>query len=84
MENEPFGGVIGRSYRTSTPWLSSERVAPHGAPNVVIVVLDDVGFGHLGCYGSTIDTPRIDALAAAGRRYNNFHTTAMCSPTRMR
>lgn len=82
MESEPFGGVIGRSYRTSTSWLSSERVAPHGAPNVVIVVLDDVGFGHLGCYGSTIETPRIDALAAAGRRYSNFHTTAMCSPTR--
>jgi len=55
---------------------------PAGAPNVALVVLDDVGFAHLGCYGSTIETPRLDALAAAGRRFNNFHTTAMCSPTR--
>jgi arylsulfatase A-like enzyme len=79
---DDFRGVIGTSYRTSTAWLSPAAKPPPGAPNVVLVVLDDVGFAHLGCYGSTIDTPRIDALAAAGRRYNNFHTTAMCSPTR--
>ncbi|MDO8300794.1 arylsulfatase [Lacisediminimonas sp.] len=82
MSQEEFGGVIGRSYQSSQPWIVPEPSAPPGAPNVVIIVLDDVGFGHLGCYGSTIETPRIDALAAAGRRYNNFHTTAMCSPTR--
>ncbi len=81
-QNEYFKGVIERSYRTSTPWIEPERKTPKDAPNVVIVVLDDVGFAHLGCYGSTIETPRIDALAATGRRYNNFHTTAMCSPTR--
>lgn len=82
MDSEPFGGVIERSYRDSTPWIVPAVAAPRGAPNVMIVVLDDVGFGHLGCYGSAIETPRLDALAAAGRRYNNFHTTAMCSPTR--
>lgn len=51
-------------------------------PNVVYIVLDDVGFGHLGCYGSTIRTPQLDQLAANGIRYSNFHTTPMCSPTR--
>jgi len=51
-------------------------------PNIVFVVLDDVGFSDLGCYGSEIPTPRIDQLAAEGLRYNNFHVTAMCSPTR--
>ena len=56
--------------------------APPGAPNVVVVVLDDTGFAHLGCFGSDIDTPHIDRLAANGLRYTNFHTTALCSPTR--
>ncbi len=58
-----------------------DRPAKH-APNVLLIVLDDVGFAHLGCYGSTIATPNIDRLAAGGLRYTNFHTTAMCSPTR--
>ncbi len=48
----------------------------------MFVVLDDVGFAHLGCYGSDIETPTMDRLAANGLRYTNFHTTAMCSPTR--
>jgi arylsulfatase A-like enzyme len=51
-------------------------------PNVVVVVLDDLGFGQLGCYGADISTPSIDAIAGAGLRYNRFHVTAMCSPTR--
>lgn len=55
---------------------------PTGGPNVVVVLLDDLGFAQLGCYGSDISTPNIDALAAGGLRYNNFHTTALCSPTR--
>src|SRR5215467_14552844 len=55
---------------------------PAAAPNIVFIVLDDVGFSDLGCYGSEIDTPRMDELAAGGLRYNNFHVTAMCSPTR--
>ena len=55
---------------------------PAAVPNIVFIVLDDVGFSDLGCYGSEIDTPRMDGLAAGGLRYNNFHVTAMCSPTR--
>jgi arylsulfatase A-like enzyme len=51
-------------------------------PNVVVIVLDDVGFGQIGCYGSSINTPHMDALAAGGIRYSSFHTTSLCSPTR--
>jgi arylsulfatase A-like enzyme len=81
--SEPaFGGVIGRDFRDSTPWWPEPTRAPAGAPNVVFLVLDDVGFADLGCYGSEIETPSIDRLAAGGLRYANFHTTAMCSPTR--
>jgi arylsulfatase A-like enzyme len=77
-----FRGTIGRTYRDSTPhWAESPKPAP-GAPDVVFIVLDDVGFSDLGCYGAEIATPTMDALAAAGLRYNNFHVTAMCSPTR--
>ncbi len=57
------------------------RPAP-GAPNVVLIVLDDLGFGQLGCFGSGISTPSIDRLAANGLRYNHFHVTSLCSPTR--
>ena len=53
-----------------------------GAPNVLVVVLDDLGFAHLGCYGSDIDTPNLDRIAARGVKFTNFHTTAICSPTR--
>lgn len=55
---------------------------PAGAPNVLLLVLDDVGFAQLGCFGSDIDTPVLDRLAAGGLRYTNFHTTSLCSPTR--
>lgn len=58
------------------------RQPPDGVPNVLVVVLDDVGFAHLGCYGSSIETPNIDRLAQRGLRYSNFHTTALCSPSR--
>lgn len=64
---------------------TSARATPPfraGAPNVVVVVLDDTGFAQLGCYGSDIDTPSIDGLASTGVRLTNFHTTAVCSPTR--
>ena len=58
------------------------RPKPKGRPHVLAIVLDDTGFGHLGCFGSTISTPNIDRLAAEGLRYSRFHVTAMCSPTR--
>lgn len=75
-------GAIGRTYQDSKAWFEPVTLPPKGSPNVIVIVLDDVGFAHLGCYGSTIETPHIDALAAGGRRYTGFHTTAMCSPTR--
>jgi arylsulfatase A-like enzyme len=78
---EDFQGVIGRTYADSQPWWPPTKYKPD-APNVVMVVLDDTGFAHLGCYGSTIETPNIDALASGGLRYTGFHTTALCSPTR--
>lgn len=78
----PWPGTIGRTYDLSEPWLEPRARPQDGAPNILLIVLDDVGFAHLGCYGSTIQTPHIDRLSAAGRRYTNFHTTAMCSPTR--
>jgi arylsulfatase len=77
-----FHGRIGRDWRDSEPWWPPETTAPPAAPNVVLVVLDDVGFAQLGCYGSPIDTPVIDGLAASGVRLANFHTTALCSPSR--
>jgi len=77
-----FGGRIGRDWRDSEPWWPPEPTPPEGAPNVVLIVLDDVGFGQLGCYGSAIHTPVIDQLAGDGVRLVNFHTTALCSPTR--
>ena len=77
-----FPGVIGRTYDQSKPAWPEPIRAKEGAPNVLFIVLDDTGFGHLGCYGSPIKTPNIDKLAAEGLRYNNMHTTALCSPTR--
>lgn len=80
--SEPgFAGRIGRTIAESEPHWPDGR-APKGAPNVVLVVLDDTGFAHLGCYGSSIETPNIDRLAADGLRYSGFHTTALCSSSR--
>jgi arylsulfatase len=82
VEPDEFQGTIGRDWRDSEPWWPDPERAPAGSPNVVLVVLDDVGFAQLGCYGSDIDTPTFDRLAANGLRYTGFHTTALCSPTR--
>jgi arylsulfatase A-like enzyme len=82
MTEQPFGGRIGRTWRESEPWWPPEPVSPAAAPNVVVVVLDDVGFAQLGCYGSEVETPNLDGLAAGGVQFANFHTTALCSPTR--
>ncbi len=73
---------VGVTASESTPAWDPPKRAPDGAPNVVVIVLDDTGFAHLRCFGSDIDTPNIDRLAAGGLRYTNFHTTALCSPTR--
>jgi arylsulfatase A-like enzyme len=77
-----FTGVVGRTHDVSEPAWPEPPRAIAGAPNVLFIVLDDTGFGHLGCYGSPINTPNMDALAEGGVRYNNMHTTALCSPTR--
>jgi arylsulfatase len=82
MEMGEFQGRIGRYHDASEPWWPPFRRAPEGSPNVLLVVLDDVGFAQLGCFGSDIDTPTFDRLAEGGLRYANFHTTALCSPTR--
>ncbi|MCY3603533.1 MAG: arylsulfatase [Chloroflexi bacterium] len=83
MSSEPyFQGHIGRYTSESTPWWPEPPKPAPGSPNVVFIMLDDVGFGHLGCYGSSIDTPSMDRLAANGIRYRNFHTTTICSPSR--
>ena len=81
-ETDRFEGRIGRTWRDSEPWWPVPATPTAGAPNVVMIVLDDVGFADLGCYGSEIATPRVDSLAAEGLRYSNFHVTSMCSPTR--
>ncbi|HEY7072218.1 MAG TPA: sulfatase-like hydrolase/transferase, partial [Acidimicrobiales bacterium] len=82
MEQGEFRGTIGRYHWESEAHWPPEPAPPPGAPNVLIVVLDDVGFAQLGCFGSDIATPTIDGLAASGLRYANFHTTGLCSPTR--
>ncbi len=77
-----FDGIIGRTVAESTPSWPSPKRPPAGAPNVVVVLIDDLGFSHFGCFGSTLATPRIDELASRGVRYTNFHVTPLCSPTR--
>ena len=79
---QAFPGVIGRTFDVSKPAWPAPNRAREGAPNVLFIILDDTGFGHLGCYGSPIATPNLDALAADGLRYSNMHTTALCSPSR--
>ncbi len=84
MVAKPFKGTINVDIRDSEPdWTPFEPpVAPYGAPNVLYIVLDDVGFSAMSCYGGPIETPNIDRIAAAGVRYTQWHTTALCSPTR--
>lgn len=78
-----FDGQIGRTVADSSPAQLPKLVtAPDGAPNVVIILLDDVGFGQFGTFGGAIPTPELDRLSAEGLRYNRFHTTSICSPTR--
>ncbi len=77
-----FTGIIGRTFDQSEPAWPEPNRAREGAPNVLFIILDDTGFGQLGCYGSPISTPNLDSLAANGLLYNNMHTTALCSPTR--
>ncbi len=79
---DEFHGTIGTTHHDSTPWFSEATHPRDDAPNVVVILLDDTGFSHFGCYGSDIDTTNIDRLAANGLQYTNFHVTPLCSPTR--
>ncbi|HZQ56960.1 MAG TPA: hypothetical protein VFA84_02925 [Acidimicrobiales bacterium] len=81
--SERFGGVVGRYWSESTPWWPPRASAPAGAPNVVMVVLDDVGFAQLGCFGSDIATPVFDALGDAGVRCRTS-TPPRCARPRAR
>ncbi len=81
-ESREFEGRIGRTFADSEPWFAEPAHPGEGTPNVVLVLLDDTGFAQLGCYGSDIDTPHVDALAADGLQFTNFHVTPLCSPTR--
>jgi arylsulfatase A-like enzyme len=82
-EAQEFKGKIGKKYEDSVEWWPKAPRPPEGAPNVIIFLLDDVGFAQLGeSFGGLTKTPNIDRLAMNGLRYNNFHTTALCSPSR--
>lgn len=78
----PFTGAINPMAKDSTPSKPAITYPPEGAPNVVVVLLDDVGFGTASTFGGPVPTPALDRVADAGLRYNQFHTTALCSPTR--
>ncbi len=82
MRTEHFGGRIGRTFAESEASFEVPKHPPTEAPNVVIVLLDDTGFAQFGCFGSDIDTPNVDALAANGLQFTNFHVTPLCSPSR--
>jgi Sulfatase len=83
---KPEGGFsdakIGRTYKDSKPGAMALTKAPAGAPNVLIILIDDAGFGQWGTFGGQVPTPNLDRLAKMGLRYTRFHTTALCSPTR--
>ncbi|WP_460449771.1 arylsulfatase [Alsobacter sp. SYSU BS001988] len=77
-----FGGVITDDALTSKPWWAPRIVPPQGAPNVLLIITDDAGFGVPSAFGGVIPTPTLDRIAQDGLRYNNIHSTALCSPTR--
>ncbi len=79
---QEFKGKIAKKYEDSVEWWPEDPRPPKGAPNVIIFLLDDVGFAQIESFGGLIDTPNIDRLAKNGLRFNNFHTTALCSPSR--
>ncbi len=79
---QEFKGKIAETYEESEEWRPEPVRPSKGAPNVIIFLLDDVGFAQIGSFGGLIQTPSIDRLAQNGLRYNDLHTTALCSPSR--
>lgn len=78
----PFGGIINLNAAQSKPWWPPRIVPPNGAPNILLIMTDDVGFGAPSTFGGVIPTPALDRIANEGLRYTQFHSTALCSPTR--
>lgn len=82
LPSPPFKGTIEKIFEGATQDYPQPVTPPEGAPNVVVILLDDLGFGQPGTFGGPVPTPTMDALAEEGLRYTRFHTTAICSPTR--
>jgi arylsulfatase len=84
LPNPPpkFGGKINLGASESKPFWRPQVVPPQGAPNVLLIMTDDAGYGVSGTFGGVIPTPSMDRIAQAGLRYTQFHSTALCSPTR--
>ena len=82
ISEAPFAGKIGETYVDSIAAWPERVAAPDGAPNIVLILLDDVGFGQVSTFGGPVPTPNLDKLAATGLKYNRFHTTAICGPSR--
>lgn len=80
--DQPYQGVVGKTLDDSKEWWAQPVRPPAGAPNVLLIILDDVGFGASSAFGGVIRTPTLDSLANNGLRYVNFHTAAICAPTR--
>ncbi|MGH7153061.1 MAG: sulfatase-like hydrolase/transferase [Acetobacteraceae bacterium] len=78
----PWGGTANLNAVQSTPWWQPRVVPPAGAPNILLIMTDDVGFGAPGTFGGVIPTPNLDRIADNGLRYTQFHSTALCSPSR--
>ena len=78
----PFGGQIGLSAKDSKPYWQPQVVPPKGAPNILLIMTDDAGYGVSSTFGGVIPTPALDRVAQMGLRYTQFHSTALCSPTR--
>jgi len=78
----PFGGEVGLDAKDSKPYWPAQIVPPKGAPNILLIMTDDAGYGVSGTFGGVIPTPTMDHIAQMGLRYTQFHSTALCSPTR--
>ncbi len=82
IPDPPFEGKIGRTFEDSVASFIEPVRAPDGAPNVLVIMIDDLGFGQTSTFGGPVPTPNLDKLAAKGLKYTRFHVTALCSPTR--
>src|SRR3712207_5247517 len=82
QQPHPYQGQVGKTFAESKEWWPEPVKPPAGAPNVIWIMIDDVGFGASSAFGGLIPTPTFDSLANNGLRYTNFHTAAICAPTR--